>query len=91
MSVLSSLGVTESSDFYYYHPDEEAEVRGIDYVALNVSLTFQCKKFRSLVYVAQIIQSLTALYDGTSGVAYQCNIHDPIPLDPDDGHDKNPS
>ena len=84
MNVLSSLGVTENSDFYYYHPDEEAEMTGTDFLALNVSLTFQCKKFRSLVYVAQIIQSLTALFDGTSGVAYQCNIHDPIPLDPDD-------
>ena len=85
MRVLSSLGVTASQDFYYYHSDEEAEMSETDFAALNVSLTKKCDKFRSLVHVAQIIQSLTALFDGTFGVAYRCTICDPVFLAPDDG------
>lgn len=78
MNVLTFLGVAESSEFYYYHPDEEAEASGTDYVALNVSLAGKYGEFRSLVHVTQIIQSLTALFDGTSGVAYRCTIDDPL-------------
>ena len=84
MNVLSSLGATESSDFYYYHPDEENEMTDTEFLAMNVLLTFQCKRFRSLVHVAQIVQSLTALFDGTFGVAYQCTIEDPVFLTADD-------
>lgn len=84
MHVLSSLQVSCDSDFYYYHPEEEAEVTATDYVALNLSLTRKCKKFRSLVHIAQIILSLTSLFDDTFGVVYRCTIADPILVDHDD-------
>lgn len=84
MKVLEPIGVQCKTHFSYYHPDEEYELADTDFVTLVMELACHCKKFRSLVLVAQIIQSLTALFDGTFGIAYHCRIADPNPVPPDD-------
>ena len=77
LSVLNPLRISCKQSFSYYHPDEEAEVRGIDYVELILHLQRDCKRFRSVVSLSQLVRALSDLFDGTAGTQVRCLIEEP--------------
>ncbi len=61
----------------YYHPDDEAEMNNVNYVTREIFLTRECHKFRSLVYLSQLVQSVAGLFDGVNGAHCNCIILEP--------------
>lgn len=84
LPVLNPLLISSKQSFSYYHPDEEAEMKAIDYVELHISLQRPCKRFRSVVALSQLVLALSNLLDGTAGTEVQCSLDDPLLLSPDD-------
>lgn len=84
--LISSL-ISSKQSFSYYHPDEEAEMKAIDYVELHISLQRPCKRFRSVVALSQLVLALSNLFDGTAGTEVQCSLDDPLLLPLDDKND----
>ena len=87
LSVLNPLLISSKQSFSYYHPDEEAEIKAIDYVELHISLQRPCKRFRSVVALSQLVLALSNLFDGTAGTEVQCSLDDPLLLPLDDKND----
>lgn len=87
LSVLNPLLISSKQSFSYYHPDEEAEMKAIDYVELHISLQRPCKRFRSVVALSQLVLDLSNLFDGTAGTEVQCSLDDPLLLPLDDKND----
>ena len=77
LSVTNPLHISCKQSFSYYHPDEEAEMRGIDYVELRLHLWRDCKRFRSVVSLSQLVRALSDLYDGTADTQVLCQIEEP--------------
>ena len=77
LSVSNPLHISCKQSFAYYHTDEEAEMRGIDYVELHLHLWRDCKRFRSVVSLSQLIRALSDLYDGTADTQVLCQIEEP--------------
>lgn len=70
--------------FAYYHPDEESEMKGIDYVELNIRILRDCKRFRSVLSLSQLVRALSDLFDDTADTQVLCQIHDPEIVPPDE-------
>ena len=87
LQVLNPLLISSKQSFSYYHPDEEAEMKAIDYVELHISLQRPCKRFRSVVALSQLVLALSNLLDGTAGTEVQCSLDDPLLISPDDEND----
>jgi|GEM_PF-3595550 hypothetical protein len=87
LSVLNPLLISSKQSFSYYHPDEEAEMKAIDYVELHISLQRPCKRFRSVVALSQLVLALSNLFDGTAGTEVQCSLDDPLLLPLGDKND----
>ncbi|MBR4276548.1 MAG: hypothetical protein IKQ32_06240 [Prevotella sp.] len=78
LSVLNPLRISCKQSFAYYHPDEEAEMRGIDYVELNLHIWRDCKRFRSVVSLSQLVRALSDIFDGTADTQVLCQIEEPV-------------
>lgn len=74
---LASFLFESTSGISYYHPDEECEVHGVYYAVKEIHLRRECRKFRSIVCLSQIIRSVADLLDRVNGISYKCQILDP--------------
>lgn len=52
-------------------------MRDIDFVELHLQLQRDCKRFRSVVSLAQLIHALSDLFDDTADTQILCSIHEP--------------
>jgi hypothetical protein len=52
-----------SEESFYYTPDEESEVSGVEYPGLVLTLRRPCRSCHNAMLVVQIIQSLALLCD----------------------------
>lgn len=74
VDVLLPLGFECRRNTYWYHPDEECEMRGIDFQALDIQVGIVAGEFRQLPPLAQIVQALASLYDEPGGVSCSSRI-----------------
>ena len=84
LPVFLHLRMECSHSFAYYHPDEEAEMSSIDYVELNLQLRRDCKRFRSVLSLSQLVHALSDLFDDIAGTQVLCEIQDPEIVPPDE-------
>jgi hypothetical protein len=59
--ILRPLGFELQSSRFYFHPDEEAEARGIEFAGAQIRIDKSCKRPQSVVHLSQIVFSLCAL------------------------------
>ncbi len=60
--ILRSFGCSPTPRRFYFHPDEEAEVRGIEFPGVEIHILRDCKRPQSVVHLSQIVFSLCALF-----------------------------
>lgn len=73
---LLPLGIECRDNTSYYCPDSEYELQGIDFQVKILLLSGAYRKVRSVACVIQIIQSLTALFDGADNISYHCVVEE---------------
>lgn len=74
--VLTPLYIRCDQKPSYYHPDEESEMRDIDYMELILQLHRDCKRVQSVVFLSQIVHALSSLYDNTGQTRVLCSLED---------------
>ena len=74
VDVLLPLGFECRRNTRWYHPDEESEMRGIDFQALDVQAGLVVDEFRQLPPLVQIVQALSSLYDEPGGTSCSSRI-----------------
>lgn len=74
VDVLLPLGFECKRNTHWYHPDEECEMRGIYFQALDVQAGIVTDEFRKLPSLAQLVQALASLYDDPAGVSCSSRI-----------------
>lgn len=62
VSILRAFGFEPKCSRFYFHPDEESEMRGIEFEGTQIHIEKGCKKPQSVVHLSQIIFSLCALF-----------------------------
>lgn len=82
VDVLLPLGFECRRNTHWYHPDEESEMRGIDFQALDVQAGLVVDEFRQLPPLVQIVQALSSLYDEPGGISCSSRILRAEPFSP---------
>ena len=72
-----TLGCDTSVSQFYFHPDEEAEVRDFELEGSEIRLLRECYRFRSVALLGQIALSVAALYHAGQWAA-ECQINEPL-------------
>lgn len=75
---LKHLQIQYKQEFSYYYPDEEAEIKGLENVKLNIYLKRECKRYRSVFALSQLILALRDLFDRAGDIQIQCFLGDPF-------------
>lgn len=57
-----------------YHPDEECEVRGIDFAAWSLQPCVVAAEFRQVPFLVQAVQAIAGLFDNPEGFSVSCRL-----------------
>lgn len=75
VSILRAIGFEPKCSLFYFHPDEESEMRGIEFEGTQIHIEKACKKPQSVVHLSQIIFSLCALFS-SCGFSYSAEVEE---------------
>ena len=75
--IFEPMGVESKISHFYFHPDEESEMRGFEIEGIEILLSLECQRFRSVAALSQISLSVASLFQSDE-LQCHCVISEPV-------------
>lgn len=75
LQCLTPVGMYRlNSGAAYFHPDDESELRGVEFVCWEIHIRANCRTIREVPFVIQIAQGIAGLFDDPDGTGCSCRL-----------------